>query len=104
MYEQFYGRIQSSGEFFRLVMDHDWFSWLRPISKFIVQIDEFLAAKTPTDPDQADALMQAARTLLQPSQTGTPQEQRYFLAIQRDPQIAMMHAEVSQILQANRPD
>ncbi|MEO1621180.1 MAG: hypothetical protein AAFU53_09130, partial [Cyanobacteria bacterium J06632_3] len=42
VYEQTHGPIANSGEFFRLVTEDEAFSWLRPISKFIVQIDELL--------------------------------------------------------------
>ena len=40
VYERHYGPIQSKGEFFRLVVGDEWFSWLRSFSQFIVQIDE----------------------------------------------------------------
>ncbi len=101
VYEQFHGRIQSKGEFFRLVIGHEWFSWLRPISQYIVQIDEVLSSKEPVPLNQATALLQQARELLQPSQEGTTLEKRYYRAIQRDPDIALMHAEVSQLLVAD---
>ena len=98
VYEQFHGRIQSKGEFFRLVIDHDWFSWLRPISQFIVQIDEVLSSKEPVPLDKASALLDQARELIQPAQEGTSLQKRYYRALQRDPDIALMHAEVSKLL------
>ncbi len=98
VYEQFHGRIQSKGEYFRLVIDHEWFSWLRPISQFIVQIDELLSAKEPVPLNKASALLDEARNLLRPSEEGTTLEKRYYRALQRDPGIALMHAEVSKLL------
>lgn len=100
-YEQLHGRIESKGEFFRLVVDHEWFSWLRPISQFIVQIDEVLSSKEPVSLNQASALLQQAREMLQPSKEGTTLEKRYYQAIQRDPDVALMHAEVSKLLVAD---
>ena len=98
-YEQFFGRIQSKGEYFQLVINHDWFSWLRPISQFIVQIDEALSAKEdPITMGRANELLSEARQLLRPNEAGTILEKRYYRAIQRDPNIALMHAEVSQLL------
>ncbi len=98
-YEQFFGRIQSKGEYFQLVINHDWFSWLRPISQFIVQIDEALSAKEdPVTVGQANELLNSARQLLKPDEEGTVAEKRYYQAIQRDPNIALMHAEVTQLL------
>ncbi len=97
-YEQSYGRIQTSGEFLQLVINHEWFNWLRPISQFIVQIDELLHAKEPVVLSQVTDLLEKAQTLLQPSENGTLAEQHYFRAIQRDPAIAMMHGEVADLL------
>lgn len=100
VYERRYGRIQSSGEFFRLVVGDEWFSWLRPFSQFIVQIDEALSAKESITLQRANELLAEAHTLLRPSENGTIPEKRYYQAIQRDPDIALMHAEVSALLAA----
>lgn len=101
LYEQFYGRIPSSGEFFRLVIGHEWFSWLRPMSQFIVQVDETLSTKEPVTLERSQELLEVARSLIRISDDGTPQEQRYYYAIQRDPNVAMMHVGVAQLLTAN---
>lgn len=99
IYEQFYGRIPSSGEFFRLVIEHEWFSWLRPMSQFIVEIDDVLNGKEPMTLGQVQDLLAKARILLNPSIEGTSPEKRYYRAIQRDPEIALMHAEAKKLLQ-----
>ena len=97
-YEQSHGRIRSRGEFFQLVIGDEWFSWLRPFSQLIVQIDEALDAKEePMTLNQANQLLEEAKMLLQASETGTAREKRYYQAIQRDPNIAFMHAETSQL-------
>ncbi|MFB2836907.1 hypothetical protein [Floridanema evergladense] len=97
-YEQLHGRIKSSNEFFQLVIGDEWFSWLRPISQFIVQIDEFLASKEPVTLNEANQLLEQARVLIQPCSEGTRLEKQYYRAIQRDPDIAFMSAEVTKIL------
>ena len=81
LYEQFHGRIPSSSEFFQLVIGHEWFSWLRPMSQFIVRVDETLSAKEPVTLEQANELLEAARRLIDVSEDGTAQEQRYYFAI-----------------------
>lgn len=101
VYEQFHGRIRSNGEFFRLVLEDEWFSWLRPFSQFIVQIDEALSAKEPITLHRANELLDEVRTLVAPSQEGTNRERRYYQAIQRDPDIALMHAEVARLLSSD---
>ncbi len=101
-YEQFYGRITSSGEFFRLVVDHEWFNWLRPMSQFIIQMDDVIHAKEPVDLQQVSSLLEQAQIMLQPVEEGTLTEKRYYQAIQRDPDIAMMHGEISKLLQGSK--
>ena len=98
VYEQLHGRIQSNGQFFQLVLEDEWFSWLRPFSQFIVQIDEALSAKEPITLDRANELLDEVRALVSPAEEGTNREQRYYQAIQRDPDIALMHAQVSRLL------
>jgi hypothetical protein len=98
VYEQFHGRISSTNEFFRLVLEHEWFDWLRPMSQLIVEIDDVLSPKEPMTLGQAEALLEKARHLLQPDVEGSSSEKRYYRAIQRDPDIALMHAEAMQLL------
>ncbi|WP_088892116.1 hypothetical protein [Leptolyngbya ohadii] len=93
IYEQFYGKVQTTGEYFRLVTSHEWFSWLRPISQFIVQMDDVIHTKEPIAPETIDQLLQQAEQLMQPDSEGSSLNQRYLHAIQRDPQIALMHAD-----------
>jgi hypothetical protein len=101
VYEQLHGRIRSNGEFFQLVLEDEWFSWLRAFSQFIVQIDEALSAKEPITLDRAKELLDEVRSLVSPAEEGTNRQQRYYQAIQRDPDIALMHAEVSSLLTAD---
>jgi hypothetical protein len=98
-YEETYGSIKSKGEFLQLVLNDDWFSWLRPMSQFIVQVDDVLHARDPVSARQINELLAEAKTLVNPNQDGTNLEQRYFSAIQRDPEIALMHAEITRLLE-----
>jgi hypothetical protein len=97
-YEQAHGVIANRGEYFQLVLGHEWFNWLRPISQMIVRIDEQLNAKKPDEAESAEALLAAVQTLLTPIQDGSTPEHRYAQAIQHSPEIALMHAQFSQIL------
>jgi len=91
-YEQHFGKIQTNGDFFQLVISHEWFDWLRPMSQFIVQVDELLDDKAAIASSQIHDSMEQAHQLLKASEDGTLAEQRYDQAIQRSPDIAFMHA------------
>jgi hypothetical protein len=101
-YEQLYGQIQTNAQFLQLVIGHEWFNWLHQISQFIVQMDEVLYSKKPVEFEQANVILEQAKTLLQPNNDGTTSEQRYFHAIQRDPDIALMHIQIAKMLDAKR--
>lgn len=102
VYEQFHGRIQSTGEFFRLVIGHDWFSWLRPISQLIVRMDDVLNSKEPVTIEAIDGLLKETREMMQPAEEGTTLNKRYHYTIQRDPNIALMHADLKKLLGENK--
>jgi hypothetical protein len=101
-YERDRGPINSKGELFQLVISDEWFSWLRPISQFIVRIDESLASKEPLSLDEVNELIAQTKTLLTPAETGTEPEERYYQAIQRDSDIAFMHAKMMNLLKQQR--
>jgi hypothetical protein len=98
-YEATYGPIPNKGEYLRLVLSHEQFSWLRPISQFIVQIDEVLMSKRPQPVERADELMTAARNLLQKTEIGETFQARSKAIAQQDPEMAAMHQKVSELLQ-----
>ena len=98
-FERVRGRIESSGEFLQLVLHDEWFSYLRPLSALVVQIDELLDAKEATN-EEASALIAQARAMLKPSETGNEFERRYYAAIQREPDVIFAQREVMRLLTA----
>ena len=100
-YERANGHV-STGELFRLVIDHEQFSWLHNISEFVVRLDEALAAEAPVTPDDTHSAIMLARKMFAPSEEGDAFQKRYFTAIQRDPSVVMEHAELARLF-ANEP-
>jgi hypothetical protein len=100
-YERARGRISNSYEFLQLVLKDPWFDWLHRLSEMIVQIDESLDTReteTPTSEDDAQALIERAKALLAPSETGTQFQKNYFLALQQSPDVVLLHSEVMRML------
>jgi hypothetical protein len=100
-YERARGRISNSYEFLHLVLRDPWFDWLHRLSELIVQIDETLDthdSENPATEDDAGALLQRARTLLAPSETGTEFQKNYFLALQQSPDVVLLHSEIMRLL------
>lgn len=99
-YERVHGRVASPYELFGLVTNHPWFAWLRQLSALIVQIDEGLGGKEPVSETEAGVLLDQVRALLKPSESGAEFEKKYYDALQRDPEIVLLHAQISKLLAA----
>jgi hypothetical protein len=100
-YERARGRISNSYEFLQLVLKDPWFDWLHRLSELIVQIDESLDNRDPETPmmeEDAQALIERAKTLLAPSENGTQFQKNYFLALQQSPDVVLLHSEVMRLL------
>ena len=99
-YEQEHGRIKNNMEFFGLVLEHEWFQWLRPMSGLIAEVDEAVSSKkTPITADSAVVYLERAYTLVVVDPNGDDNTQKYYEAIERDPDVARLHVEVTQVLQ-----
>jgi hypothetical protein len=100
-YERINGHV-STGELYRLVIDHEQFAWLHNLSEFVVRLDETLAGETPVMPEDTRGAMVLARKMFAPSESGDAFQKRYFGAIQRDPAVVMEHAELARLF-SNEP-
>lgn len=92
-YESTHGPIGGPGAFLQLVINDPAFSWLRPISEFVVQIDEFVSSREPRNPADGEALLGQARELLVPAEAGTDFQQKYYRALQESDDVVEAHAE-----------
>lgn len=95
-YEREHGHV-STGELFRLVLDHQQFGWLHNISEFVVRLDETLAGEAPIASEETRSAIGMARKMFVPSEWGDAFQKRYFDAIQRDPAVVMEHAELARL-------
>jgi hypothetical protein len=95
-YEREHGHV-STGELFRLVLDHQQFAWLHNISEFVVRLDETLAGEEPITPEDLRSAVGMASRIFVPSESGDAFQKRYFDAIQRDPAVVMEHAELARL-------
>jgi hypothetical protein len=102
-YEREHGHV-STGELFRLVIDHQQFGWLHNISEFVVRLDETLAGEAPVTAEETRSAMGMARKIFVPSESGDAFQKRYFDAIQKDPAVVMEHAELARLFNSEPAD
>jgi hypothetical protein len=63
-YETANGKIASIGQYFQLVVDDPYFSWLRKLSSLIALIDEAVSVRRPATETEAKGLENEAKLLL----------------------------------------
>ncbi len=98
-YEIVHGTIPSASAFLQLLINDNWFAWLKPVTSLLVQIDETLAAKKPPATSRDfERLINDTRALLSPSREANGFWKRYSGAIQRDPGVAVLHQEMEKQL------
>jgi len=97
-YERKHGTIGNSYQFLQLVMSDPWFAWLRQLSELIVEMDELLAAKETPNEETGVALIQNARIMLTPAESGSEFQKKYFAAMQQSPEVVVAHAEFANVL------
>ena len=100
IYERVHGRIASPGAFLQLLISDSWFAWLRPVTTLVVDIDESLASKEPADEDTMRQLLDRARGLLIETEAGQGLGKGYFDALQRNPDVGVLHGEVMKVFAA----
>ena len=102
-YEASHGPIANKGDYLRLVLSDEQFSWLRPISQLIVQIDEVLMAKQPQPLERAPELLNQARHLLYDTEIGQAFQARTQVVAQRDPEMAAMAQRMDELMHHGDP-
>jgi len=101
-YEKTMGKIQSANHFLQLLTNDPWFAWLHPLSQLIVAMDEALDAEEPLTVDKVEALVQQSQLLLVAAENNDGFSGHYFEAMQRDPDVVLMHAEVVKLRKSQK--
>ncbi len=96
-YEREHGRV-GAHELLRLLTEHQFFGWFRPLSEMVVQIDELLDSGEPVTLRRSADLLREVRSLLNPVEEGEEFGTRYREILQQDPAVILSHAEVAKLL------
>lgn len=100
-YELARGKINSTGEYLNLVMNDEWFVWLRTMSGLIVQIDEAFDVKDPKMSEETALLLGAqVRKMLRPDAEETHFSTNYGRTLQESSGAVAEHAQIMRQLDA----
>jgi hypothetical protein len=89
-YEREHGPIAGSGALLRLLMEDPFFSWLRPMSKVMVEMDELLEEAMPLEPIRIAGLRERIEGMIA--------SERYLNLLQSSPDIVMGHTALRKAL------
>lgn len=89
-YEREHGPIAGSGALLRLLMEDPFFSWLRPMSKVMVEMDELLEEAMPLAPIRIAGLRERIEGMI-----ASP---RYLNLLQSSPEVVMGHTALRKAL------
>lgn len=89
-YERAHGPIAGSGALLRLLMEDPFFSWLRPMSKAMVEMDELLEEALPLEPIRIAGLRERIEGMIA--------SERYLNLLQSSPEVVMAHTALRKAL------
>lgn len=99
-YERDIAPIPSRQQLLQLVLHDPWFAWLHELSELVVLIDETLDTGQAAIASDGARLAGQARGLLSPHEDGDGFGQRYYQALQRDPDVVVAHGAIMKLLRA----
>lgn len=93
-YENVFGRVQTTGEYYNLVLNDEQFAWLRKMSGLIVEIDEAMDAKI--EPLTEEKVITLARQMIEMSNFDVNTEfgAKYDAGLQKSPDAMFEHIKL----------
>ncbi|MBI3805339.1 MAG: hypothetical protein HY282_16440 [Nitrospirae bacterium] len=89
-YEREHGPIAGPGALLRLLMEDPFFSWLRPMSKVMVEMDELLEEEAPLEPIRMAGLRERIEGMIA--------SERYLAFLQSSPDVVISHTTLRNAL------
>jgi hypothetical protein len=97
-YERDHGRIQTSGEFLGLVLEHPAFEWLRELSALIAQLDEWLEGGEGAPREELEEILASLRSMIQAGGANTRFNKPYWELAEEVPAVLVEHVKLWRLL------
>ncbi|HUP98759.1 MAG TPA: hypothetical protein VM073_12485 [Usitatibacter sp.] len=92
-YERTHGRIETSGEFLGLVLNHPEFEWIRALSALIAQLDEWAEEMETADEKGLEEIVDALRSLIRPEGSNEVFTEKYWRMVENEPNVTVPHVK-----------
>jgi len=93
-YERMHGRIENEYNLLGLLSHDPAFAWLRPLTVYIVELEERLDAEEPVTGEVADQFGTALRQLMTGGDRIPTFHRSYARVLQDEPEIVLIHGEI----------
>jgi hypothetical protein len=103
-YERDHGRIETSGEFLGLVLEHPVFEWLRELSALIAQLDEWLDWGDKAPADGFDEILASLKSMIQAGGANTRFNKPYWELVEEVPEVLVEHVKLWRIIGPQKSD
>ena len=90
-YEAKNGAISGANQYLQLVIDDAHFAWLRKISSLIALVDEATSVRRPAAEDEAQSLLNEAKTLLNFEDADEDFNNKFQTALQNNSDAVLSH-------------
>ena len=97
-YERGHGRVETSGEFLGLVLNHPEFEWIRSLSALIAQLDEWAEERDTASDEQLSGIVDTLRGLVRPDGSNKAFGTRYWHMVEHQPEVTMAHVKVWRLI------
>src|SRR5437764_1259814 len=93
-YEREHGRIETSGQFLGIILNHRDFEWLRELSALIAQLDEWLEGGDEASDEQFEDLLSTLRTMIQANGANAKFNKPYWALVEEVPEVLVAHVKL----------
>ena len=97
-YEREHGRIETSGQFLGIILNHPDFEWLRELSALIAQLDEWLEGGEEASDEEFEELLATLRSMIQVGGPNTRFNKPYWQLVEEVPEVLVEHVKLWRLI------
>jgi hypothetical protein len=97
-YEREHGRIETSGQFLGILLNHPDFEWLRELSALIAQLDEWLEGGEEASDEEFGQLLSTLRSMIQVGSPNTRFNTPYWQLVEEVPEVLVEHVKLWRLI------
>ncbi len=100
-YERAFGRIETSGEFLGLVLNHPEFEWIRSLSALMAQLDEWAEGGDEATDEAREGIVDALRALIKrEGGSNVAFSTRYWTMVHDEPNVTVAHVKTWRLVES----